>query len=233
MAANPYLSTAGIYQTLKDEIINLELEPGTFIGEIEISKRFNISRTPIREVFKRLEYDGLINIIKNKGTQISPINLRKILDLMFIREKVEIGILEESLSLFTADTIIHLSLIIAEQSDLIYKSKASIEDRAIEFYKLDNLFHETLCRFSNRPDLWKFFINLLPDYSRFRVVSARLNTDLTLEKLYLEHAAILQHIKEKDLDAIKIIYKEHIFSGITRFEQLLESTPEYFIKTAY
>ncbi|OON94575.1 MAG: hypothetical protein ATN33_04265 [Epulopiscium sp. Nele67-Bin001] len=68
------MTNTEIYTSLKTRIMTLDLEPGDIISEIDMSKKFNISRTPIREVFKRLEYDGLVNVIKNKGTEITPIS---------------------------------------------------------------------------------------------------------------------------------------------------------------
>ncbi len=89
------VTLSDIYQTIRNQIITLELEPGDIISETDMSKKFNISRTPIREVFQRLEYDGLVNIIKNKGTEITPVNFKKILNFTYMREKIEVGLLEE------------------------------------------------------------------------------------------------------------------------------------------
>lgn len=43
-----------IYNQLKEEIIDLKIEPGALISENEISRRFEVSRTPVRDVFLRL-----------------------------------------------------------------------------------------------------------------------------------------------------------------------------------
>ena len=51
-----------VYQQLKDEILHLELPPGTAIGEIETASRFETSRTPVRDAFKLLELEGLLEI---------------------------------------------------------------------------------------------------------------------------------------------------------------------------
>ena len=49
-----------VYDTLRDEIIDLELEPGSPVDEIHLAERFGMSRTPIREALVRLAGDGLV-----------------------------------------------------------------------------------------------------------------------------------------------------------------------------
>ena len=46
-----------IYQSLRREIINLTFKPGQSVTEEELSKRFQVSRTPVREAFIRLQLE--------------------------------------------------------------------------------------------------------------------------------------------------------------------------------
>ena len=49
-----------VYHQLKQEILHLELPPGSSISETETAIRFQTSRTPVRDAFKILEIEGLI-----------------------------------------------------------------------------------------------------------------------------------------------------------------------------
>ena len=60
-----------IYEELKKRIVRKEYKPGDVLNEIEISKEFNISRTPVRSAFQRLEMDKLLNIVPRYGVQVS------------------------------------------------------------------------------------------------------------------------------------------------------------------
>ncbi len=226
---NLILSTTEIYEKLRLEIINLDLAPCEVIGEIDTAKRFNVSRTPIREVFKRLEYDGLVNIVKNRGTEIAPINLKKILEYMFVREKVELGIIEDKLFEFEEGTILQLSLMLLEQQQIVADTKLPIEIRALEFFSADNLFHETLFKAANHLELWDFLLTTIPDYQRFRALSAAHHTQEQLLHLCDEHAQLLFHIRNKDFACVKSVYKQHIFGGVNHCHSLLEAMPQYFI----
>ena len=50
-------------------------------------KKFNISRTPVRDAFKRLELDGLLEVRSHIGTFVTLIDLDNVADLIYMREK--------------------------------------------------------------------------------------------------------------------------------------------------
>lgn len=63
-----------VYETLRNEIIELKLAPGSPIDEQQLSDRFALSRTPIREALVRLAADGLITTLANRTTIVSNID---------------------------------------------------------------------------------------------------------------------------------------------------------------
>ena len=68
-----------IYNQLKEEIIDLKIEPGALISENEISRRFEVSRTPVRDVFLRLCNDGLLEVLPQRGTKVSLIDMELVM----------------------------------------------------------------------------------------------------------------------------------------------------------
>lgn len=116
--ADTHYNTDKIYQTLRQEIMLLTLEPGTLVSEGDISQRFSVSRTPVREVFKRLELEGLLEVRPQRGTFVSRIRLDSLYDLMFIRESVELAALTELLARIESRGIFKLRLQIMEQEQL-------------------------------------------------------------------------------------------------------------------
>jgi DNA-binding GntR family transcriptional regulator len=63
-----------VYETLRNEIIELKLAPGSPIDEQQLSDRFSLSRTPIREALVRLAAEGLITTLTNRATIVSHID---------------------------------------------------------------------------------------------------------------------------------------------------------------
>jgi DNA-binding GntR family transcriptional regulator len=69
------------YERPKAEIITCKYKPGASLTEIELANKFNVSRTPIREVCNQLLKEDLLQSIPYKGYIISPINLQDLNEL--------------------------------------------------------------------------------------------------------------------------------------------------------
>lgn len=63
-----------VYETLRNEIVELALAPGSPIDEVQLAERFSLSRTPIREALVRLAAEGLITTLPNRATIVSSID---------------------------------------------------------------------------------------------------------------------------------------------------------------
>ncbi len=80
-----------VYDTLKHEILDLTLAPGSPIDEVKLSERFGISRTPIREALVKLAGEGLVVTLPNRFTIVAPIdfpNLSQFFDALTLMYRV-------------------------------------------------------------------------------------------------------------------------------------------------
>jgi DNA-binding GntR family transcriptional regulator len=73
----PFLA---IYTELRERISLLAYPPGTALSENALAQEFGVSRTPIRKVLQRLEFDGLVTVRHGVGTIVEPI------DMMYLRQ---------------------------------------------------------------------------------------------------------------------------------------------------
>ena len=73
-------SKGRLYEELKRRILTLELEPGAYLDETSLSTEFGLSRTPLREIFRRLAGEGYIQIKDNRGTIVSPMSHKTMRD---------------------------------------------------------------------------------------------------------------------------------------------------------
>jgi DNA-binding GntR family transcriptional regulator len=60
-----------VYDSLKTKILNLELKPGRLLDETELSRTFNVSRSPVREALIRLAAEGLVDAPKNRPSTVA------------------------------------------------------------------------------------------------------------------------------------------------------------------
>ncbi len=73
-----------IYSALRERIALLDYPPGSLLSENRLAAEFGISRTPIRKVLQRLEFDGLVSVERGVGTIVAPIDmlyLKQVYDL--------------------------------------------------------------------------------------------------------------------------------------------------------
>ncbi len=83
------LLTDRVFELLKREIVTGGLKPGEAFNEGVMAKRFNASRTPIREACNRLRDAGLLIAVPNKGYTVAPITVKDVLDVYQLRLVVE------------------------------------------------------------------------------------------------------------------------------------------------
>lgn len=78
-----------IYAAIKQRILFLEYQPGQILNENVLAKDFQVSRTPMREVLYRLEWDQLVRILPRTGTMVTEIEFHKMLHTYQTRGEIE------------------------------------------------------------------------------------------------------------------------------------------------
>ena len=86
---------AQLHRILRAAIIRGELVPGQAISEIEMSKKFSISRQPVREAFIKLGEERLIEVLPQRGTYIRKISVKEVQEARHLREIIEVSIVRE------------------------------------------------------------------------------------------------------------------------------------------
>lgn len=78
-----------VYRTLKHEILDWELPPGTPLSEPDLAQRLGASRTPIREALQRLAQEGLVRPVPRKGSFVADVSIPDIIELFQMRQALE------------------------------------------------------------------------------------------------------------------------------------------------
>jgi DNA-binding GntR family transcriptional regulator len=83
------MGASSVYQALREDILSLSLHPGTLLDETELSQRFGVSRSPVREALIRLSAEGLVRTLRNRSSIVAFFDVSEItgffdaLDLMY------------------------------------------------------------------------------------------------------------------------------------------------------
>jgi DNA-binding GntR family transcriptional regulator len=77
------------YLLLREEIISVDLPPGTLLREEDLTERLGVGRTPVREAVQRLHRDGFVTVIPRRGTLVSEINITDLAGIYEVRAHLE------------------------------------------------------------------------------------------------------------------------------------------------
>ena len=78
-----------VTRVLRQAIVNVDLVPGTALNESDVATQFGVSRTPVREAFRTLLAEGLLDVRPQKGTFVALLHRPELEDALFVREALE------------------------------------------------------------------------------------------------------------------------------------------------
>jgi len=129
--------SAQLYRHLRGAIIRGELNPGQALSESEIARQYSTSRQPVREAFIKLAEERLVVIQPQRGTFVVKISVNDVLDARYVREAIEVAVVQEAAASAPLAAI-------RELRSLIEQQKAVAHGHNVEFLTLDEEFHRTL-----------------------------------------------------------------------------------------
>ena len=216
----------GVYEQLKEQILHLELPPGATISEIDTAEKYNISRTPVRDAFKRLEREGLLEIRPHIGTFISLIDLNAVSDVLYTREVLEYAVLSDLSKIYDKSQDLRIRLLLQQQKALL-ESDMDIQELSRAFIKLDNEFHAALFEAAGKKNITNFLSSINCQYERFRTFINYNGRD-DIQKLYEAHIHIWELVTAGDLTALKDCLNHHLYDGFSSSSHIVSKFPEYF-----
>lgn len=210
-----------IMNSLKNEILTLALKPGTILSETALSERFQISRTPLRDVLKQLSLESYIDIYPKKGNLVSYIDLESVEQIIYLRSVLEKEIIKYLSTHLLLKGMHELKEILDKQQAMIHQ-----EDAAELFLNLDDAFHESLFRLAGREYLWNLIQQSNVHYVRYRRL--HMLRKEKLEAIYKEHQSILEYMMHKEMDKIDDLIHHHLREDINTL-YLQENFSEYIL----
>jgi len=181
-----------VYRILRSSIMSLDIKPGTFISENDLVKQTNISRTPIREVLKRLENERLIEIIPQTGSRVTYIDKSMIDESLFMRFALEKEIIRSLQNTITEEEIITLENNISLQE--FYYKKGLL----VDVHTTDAAFHKAMFDICHKSRLWEYLKVASVDYDRIRFIRVLHGEDVNIPLIISEHKLLLGAIKNKE-----------------------------------
>lgn len=179
-----------VFHKLREDILNGKYKEHEELKEVAIGEELGVSRTPVREAFRQLELEGLIQIVPNKGAYVTGINAKDVKDIYMIRSSLEGMCARLATENITPEQLEELEENVYLAS--FHASKGHMEQMA----ELDNRFHHILYEACDS----KMLENLLQDFHQY-VIRIRRKTLSTKERGIAsneEHRQIMEAIKAKN-----------------------------------
>ncbi len=195
-----------VYEELKSLIINGDIGPKEKIIEEEYAKKFNVSRTPIREALRSLENEGLVEYREKSGVRVKNISDEEIKEVYKIRVVLENLILKEIIEKDKVD--------LKKLEDILeITQKLIIEDKADESI-IENFskFNTELYRLSELKYVSKLITGMNQYTKRFRRYTIREKKRIL--KAHEEHLQIVEAIRNKDLEKAYQINQKHLLTSM-------------------
>ena len=209
--SDKYSLRGRVFHKIRDDILSGKYKEHEELKEGAIGEELGVSRTPVREAFRQLELEGLIQIIPNKGAYVTGITVNDVKDIYMIRSRLEGLCARWATEKITDEQM-------EEMEENVYLAEFHAQKGHMDqMAELDNRFHEIMYEACDS----KMLEHLLKDYHNYvlRVRRKTLSTSRGTESNN-EHRMIMEAIKAKDADKAEELAHAHM---INAFENMVKN----------
>jgi DNA-binding GntR family transcriptional regulator len=211
-----------VHDRLRYEIVTAALPPRQPLSEQELTARFGVSRTPIREALLKLAEEGLVDIYPQHGSFVAPIRLSDVYDAQFVRESLECAAIGLAAEKIDAEQSRSLSAVLDRQSVF---HKVGDNDR---FFDADEEMHATLMAIAGHPQVWRQVESAKAQMDRVRHLTVR--RPLKRNAVLSEHQAIIDRVLQRDSAGAVEALRTHL-RGVFQSVQILVAENEAYFAT--
>jgi len=217
-------TTQRVQDVIREAIVALNFAPGEFIQKDAICKRLGVSRFPVSEALGRLADEGFVEILPQRGTRVTHIDIASCRQAMFIRRALE-GEAMRVLAPRTGE-----ALVARLEQNLAEQKHAMDRGDGVAFFRDDIAFHDILL-----AELGYERVRTAVEAARGsldRTRSFLLRTPARQHQSYLEHAAIAAALKAKDAVTAHRTMTEHLDRVLNELELRAGENPQIFASSA-
>ncbi len=207
-----------VFDALKARILSLELAPGVSLDEARIVDTYGVSRTPVREAMIRLESEGLIILLPNRGAHVAP------LDLARIKAYLEgIDLIQRAVTRWAAVRRSSEQLaVVSERAQRFEQAVAELDSNQLVISNHD--FHVAIAKASGNSLVAEAYCRFLAEglrIARFtlnpRYYSSPNEYGAFLDRVVLEHRSMVRALEMHDPDLAERTAAEHTEHTRARF----------------
>jgi len=183
------------YVRLRQEILTCILPPGQVVSERELARRYEMSKTPIREALVQLYHEGLVRRLPGRGYLVTPITVKDVRDLFDLRLVLEVAVAERAAQRLTPVQI----AVLGEMANVSY----CLDDfeSHISFLEANRKFHLTLAEAADNRRLLDVLQGLMVEMDRLFHLGLRLRD--SAGEMVEEHREVVAALEAGDVERLK------------------------------
>ncbi|MCJ2048033.1 GntR family transcriptional regulator [Methylobacterium sp. J-078] len=191
-----------VVDRMRDLIRSGELEPRARVNESELTERFGISRTPLREAIKILATEGLLELLPNRGARVASLSQSEIEEMIEVIAGLEATAADLACRIITDGEI---EGICRDHDAMVGAWKAG--DEAL-YFALNRAIHEAIMRASRNATLAGIYDSLSGRIQRSRYAVHQ--TAQQWEQSVSEHEQMIALLRARDGEALARLMRVHI-----------------------
>ncbi|MEX3900913.1 GntR family transcriptional regulator [Paraburkholderia sp. BR10954] len=201
-----------IYEELRKQILTLQLKPGAPLDEVSLAAQFGLSRSPVRDALARLISEGLVTILPNRTTLVTPFEIEE-----FPKYISALDLIQRAVTRLAAQHRTDADLARIQKADDVYMQAVDSGDfQAMS--EANKALHMAIAHAANNPYFVGYYERLLGEGQRLLHLHFDYTvTSPTVTKLGRDHAELIDAIARKDAEAAERLAHEHTMLFQKRF----------------
>ena len=209
----PITTADKVFEQIQFAIVEGEIAPGSKISEPELAKRFQVSRSTLREALNRLEKCHLIERKANVGSRVVECTVKSLIEIYLVREALEGMACRLAAQNMTEDEIEQMKAMLNKHA-----SAKALQDGVAYYQEEGDLdFHYKVILGSHNQELINILCGQLYHVIRMYRCQFGMNSPRA-SKAFDEHARIVEAIAERDGELAEILMRRHIAASRKNIE---------------
>jgi DNA-binding GntR family transcriptional regulator len=205
-------ATDHVLDAVRTSILTGRLPAGETLRQEDLAERLGVSRMPVREAIKRLDAEGLVEVLPSRRVRVAGLSRAEIEDIYDMRAALEPLAVRLAVPRLTK----------AQLRDAAHALEAADDEDDAETFGVRNAaFHLALMNPCERPRLLNEIASLLDLSDRYQ--RAALRDDAHNALVRAEHAALLQAARDGDADEAARLTEAHVRGAGARLLELFEA----------
>ena len=197
-----------LFHKLRDDILQNKIKQGEKLTEQRICQEYQVSRTPVREAFQKLELDGLIEIIPNRGAFVLGLTRQDIEDMYELRSAYEAIAVKWAIDRMSEEEYADMQ----EAFELM--EFYTMKKDPVKMLAMNTRFHQIIYN-GTKNRMLQHILTSYQVYTKNTKVSPAYITEY-MEQVLSEHRRIFEAFQAKDKEAASLAAVQHMQNGKNR-----------------